>query len=114
MEKTIIISGRPVPFKSTGAFLLRYKAQFRKDALVDLVKLANLFNEDGKLKAEENFEQLDFEVFFNMAWTMAKTADPSIQTPMEWLDTFDEFPLMDVLPQLVDLIKASLKSSKKN
>ena len=33
MEKTIIIEGRQVKFKSTAAAMLRYKAQFGRDML---------------------------------------------------------------------------------
>ena len=39
MEKILTIDGRQVKFKSTGAFLLRYKAQFGRDALQDILKL---------------------------------------------------------------------------
>ncbi len=110
MEKTIIIDERPVVFKSTGAFLLRYKAQFGRDAIRDLARLSEAIDADGKMKDVDTF---DLEVFFNMAWTLAKTADPSIQNQFEWLDTFSEFPIMDVVPELMELFESSIRSSKK-
>lgn len=111
MEKTIIIDGREVRFKSTAAFLLRYKAQFHRDALKDLLKLEKAINTTtGEL---ENYDALDLELFYNLAWVMAKTADPSIPDPETWFDQFSEFPLDDILRETVDLLAASLMGTKK-
>jgi hypothetical protein len=44
---------------------------------------------------------------------LAKTANPSIPDPITWLDQFDEFPLMEIIPELQDLIIASIQSKKK-
>lgn len=111
MEKTLIISGRSVQFKSTGAFLLRYKAQFQKDAIADLLKMEQVTKEFEKGKGLEN---LDLTVFFNLIWTLAKTADPTIPPPMEWLDTFNEFPLMEIIPELQEMLFSTIKASVKS
>lgn len=95
------IDGRQVKFKSTGALLLRYKAQFGRDALQDIMRLYDAVDENGRLK---DLSALDLEVFYNLIWTMAKTADPSIPPPMEWLDTFGEFPLVEIIPELMGMI----------
>lgn len=108
MEKILNIDGRQVKFKSTGAFLLRYKAQFGRDAMKDIYKLSEAVGEDNEIK---NIEALDLEVFYDLVWTLAKTADKSIGPPLEWLDGFDEFPLMDILPEVTDLIFSCLTSS---
>ncbi len=108
MEKELTIDGRPVRFKSTGAFLLRYKNQFGRDALQDIFKLQNAVDESGAVSDAGSF---DLEVIYNLIWTLAKTADPKLPPPLEWLDTFEEFPLADVVPEVVDLIFASLGST---
>ena len=105
MEKILIIDGRQVKFKSTGAFLLRYKAQFGRDAIRDIFKLQDAVDSKNRIK---NIDALDLEVFYNLVWTLAKTADPSIPPPLEWLDEFSEFPLMDIIPEIIDLIFSSL------
>jgi hypothetical protein len=112
MERTLTIDGRQVSFKSTGAFLLRYKAQFQRDGLADIIKLIESFDVTGKKIT--NYETFDLQVFYNIVWTLAKTADKSIPEPMVWLDTFDEFPLVDVLSELTDMITSTLMSTKKN
>jgi hypothetical protein len=105
MEKILTIDGRQVKFKSTGAFLLRYKAQFGRDALQDIFKLQDAVDSKNRIK---NIDALDLEVFYNLVWTLAKTADPSIPPPLEWLDTFGEFPLAEIVPEVIDLIFSSL------
>jgi hypothetical protein len=111
MEKTILIDGKEVRFKSTGATALRYKAQFGKDYLSEILKLNNLNGLD--LNTATSFEGFDFEVFYNIAWVMAKTANPSIPDPITWLDEFDSFPMMDVIPELQDMLLSSIQAKKK-
>lgn len=111
MTKIIKIDGREVEFKSTGAFLLRYKAQFGRDALKDVYKLQDALDKDGNL---ENIDMVDLEIFYNMAFTLAKVADKSIPNdPMDWLDTFSEFPLMDIMPSLIDMMILSFAATQK-
>lgn len=117
MEKILNIDGRQVKLKSTGAFLLRYKAQFHRDALKDIYKLDKAIietgkDEEGKKKYEiTNIDAFDLEVFYNLIWVLAKTANPEIEEPLEWLDTFSEFPLMDIIPEVIDLIFSCISSS---
>ena len=108
MEKILTIDGRQVKFKSTGAFLPKYKAQFGRDALQDIFKLRDAVDSKGQIK---NIDALDLEVFYNLIWTLAKTADPSIPPPLEWLDEFSVFPLNEILPELTELIFASFSTT---
>jgi hypothetical protein len=101
MEKILTIDGRQVKFKSTGAFLLKYKAQFGRDALQDIYKLQSAIDDKNNIK---NIDALNLEVFYDLVWTLAKTADPSLHPPMEWLDTFDQFPIMDFISELYEMI----------
>lgn len=102
-----MIDGKEVPFKSSGAFLLRYKAQFKRDALVELMKLSEGF---GQTK-DMNLEKLDLELFYNLIWTLAKTADNTIPPVFEWLDSFDEFPVLEILTEVMELIMSTLEST---
>lgn len=110
MEKTITIDGKDVRFKSTGATALRYKAQFGKDYFTELLKLNILNNLKKKDMSIEEMEKIDFDIFYNIAWVLAKTADKSIPDPLTWLDEFDTFPIDEILPEIQDLITASIKS----
>ena len=58
------------------------------------------------------------EMFENIAYVMAKHADPSISdTPEEWLDEFNTFSIYQILPQLIELWGLNVETqaeSKKN
>ena len=44
------------------------------------------------------------EMFENIAYVMAKHADPNISdTPEEWLDDFNTFSIYQVLPKIIEL-----------
>lgn len=113
MEKTIMIDDKAVRFRSSGATALRYKMQFNKDFLAEILKLNSLQKLNFQEAAPSDFNSIDFEVFYNISWTLAKTADPSIPDPLTWLDTFDTFPLLDILPELQELITSSIQAKKK-
>ncbi|HHX63229.1 MAG TPA: hypothetical protein GX707_21330 [Epulopiscium sp.] len=108
MEKIIKIGDQEVALKTTGATLLRYKIQFGKDLLTELIKLDGAYK-DGELQPDK----IDFEVFFNILWIMAKTADSTIKPPVEWLDEFEEFPILEVLPKVMEMLVCLMRTSKK-
>lgn len=113
MEKTLTIDNKQVRFKSTAATPYRYKAQFGRDFFKDMMKLFPLTKVDlDKVDEDETIqvllETLDFDMFYNILWSMAKTADKSIPEPMEWLDEFEEFPLMDILQDVFPVIQTML------
>lgn len=120
MEKVIVIDGKNVPLRSTGSTTMRYKAQFASDFLKDIFKLnalVSLVDDDGKMdisKMDDGIlDKIDFEVFNRLIWAFAKTADPqNVQDPITWLDQFDEFPIMDILPEIMDLLTACLSKKK--
>lgn len=112
----IEIDGKKIGFKTNGATPLRYKAQFGKDYFKEILKLAPLEKLIGKEKSEiqvEDFEALDFSLFYNISWVMAKTYDPTIPEPLEWLEQFDEYPIADIIPELQELMASSFQQTKK-
>ena len=113
MEKTVEIDGKKIRFKSNGATPLRYKAQFGKDYFKEILKLAPLQKLNSGNITSEDLNALDFEVFYNISWIMAKTADPTIPEPLEWLEQFEEFPMAQVIPELQDLMLSSFQTTKK-
>ncbi|GEQ22287.1 hypothetical protein CBU02nite_27930 [Clostridium butyricum] len=113
MEKTIEIDGKQVSFKSTAATPLRYKAQFGRDYFSEILKMEELTKIKKTKNQAETLAKIDFNTFYNIIWVLAKTADKKIPEPLEWLDTFEEFPLFEIIPQIQDLIVASIQGKKK-
>ncbi|MDD9149260.1 hypothetical protein OYT88_11915 [Sporolactobacillus sp. CQH2019] len=114
MEKAITIDGKSVRLKTSGAFPMRFQTQFHKDYFKELLKIAPL----GKLGKKKQFdlsdlEKIDFDLFYDIIWTMAKTADPSIPEPLTWLDGFEEFPIIDIISEIQDMLMAMLQTKKK-
>ena len=102
IERTIIISGQEVPFRSSATVPRLYRAKFKRDIFKDLTKLEQSYSkrtEDG-----DELQIEDLEIFENAAYIMACHADPSIpKTIDEWLDQFDMFSIYQVLPQILEL-----------
>lgn len=53
---------------------------------------------------------IDLEVFYNILWVFAKTSNPSIPAPLDWLDSFDSFPLIEIIPELIDMVTSNLRT----
>lgn len=97
MEKTIHIDGRDVRFKATAATIRIYRQLTGRDMLMDMQELQKQSGTDGM-----SVEALT--VFENVAFVMAKQADPTIpDTADEWLDTFEMFSIYLVLPEIIEL-----------
>ena len=102
MEKTIEIDGRQVSFKASASFLLRYRAYFGEDALIDF----------DYLNSNENTTFRNVIIMEKIEWAMAKNADPSIPPLEEWIDSFDEFHTVDIFVELSPIINKSMAITK--
>ena len=114
--RKIEIDGQMVAFKASAAIPRIYRLKFQRDIYKDLRMLEKSVG-DGK---EENFnlDLFSLEMFENIAFVMAKHAEPSMpDTPEEWLDGFNTFSIYQVLPQLIELWGLNVKTdveAKKN
>ena len=116
MEKTITIDDKPVKFKATANTPRMYRQQFQADLFVDIQNL-----NDAWQKARANKEPLPGDalvMFENIAFTMAKQADPEAvpDTADEWLEQFDMFSIWQILPEIIQLWginNLSINESKK-
>ena len=102
IRKDIEIDGQKVAFKASAAIPRIYRLKFQRDIYKDLATLEKSLG-DGKAESS-NLDMFSLEMFENIAFIMAKHADPSIpDTPEEWLDNFNTFSIYQVLPQLIEL-----------
>lgn len=110
MEKTIEIDGRQVRFKASGGTMLRYKMQFGREYLADMADIDKLIGEDRTM----DISGLDLTPFYRIVWVLAKTADDSIPDMLTWYDSFDSFPLFEVVEQLTEILQNNIKIDRKN
>ena len=102
MVRNIEIDGKQVPFKASAAIPRIYRMKFQRDIYKDLKALEKSV---GDNKAEKsNLDMFSLEMFENIAFVMAKHADPALpDSPEEWLDGFNTFSIYQVLPRLIEL-----------
>ena len=110
IKRTITIDGMEVPFKASASLPRLYRAKFRKDILKDFSALKDSVDESDEKNSGLGIESL--EVFENIAWTMAKHADPVgvPDSPDDWLEQFNCFSIYEVLPQLFELWGMNLET----
>ena len=102
MKRNITIDGQEVPFKASAAIPRIYRMRFHRDIYKDLRDLEKGIDKNDP--ENSNLDLFSLEMFENIAYVMAKHADPSIpDTPEEWLDSFNTFSIYQVLPQIIVL-----------
>lgn len=100
--KKIGIDGQDVLFKASAAIPRIYRLKFQRDVYRDLRTLEKSIGEGDE--EHSNLDLFSLEMFENIAYTMAKHADPKIPDDVEeWLDGFNTFSIYQVLPELIKL-----------
>ena len=114
--RKVEIDGKQVPFKASAAIPRIYRIKFNRDIYKDLRSLEKAVGEGDEQNS--NLDLFSLEMFENIAYVMAKHADPNIpDTPEEWLDDFNTFSIYQVLPSIIELWGLNVKTeveSKKN
>ena len=102
MTKVVEIDGKKVPFKASAAIPRIYRVKYGRDIFKDLMKLEKALNDNSA--DDSNLDLFSLETFENIAYLMAKHADPSLpDSAEEWLDEFSVFSIYQVLPEIIEL-----------
>lgn len=103
MDKIVEIDGREVKFRATARTPRLYRMLVGRDMITDMNKLMKAYQR--KKEDEEDLDIIDLQIFEDVAYIMARHADPDIKekTADEWLDTFNMFSVYVVLPHILDL-----------
>ncbi len=117
IKKNITIDGIEVPFKASAAVPRLYRLKFHRDIYKDFAALQTNVKEENEENSTLDIESL--EVFENIAFIMAKHADPDNvpDNPDDFLEQFNTFSIYEILPQLIELWglnTATQVESKKN
>ena len=109
----ILIDGQEVPFKASAAVPRLYRARFGRDLFRDLNDLVKDINTNDENNSMLSIDSL--EVFENIAFIMARYADPTIpDTPEAWLDRFETFSIYQVLPAILKLWGINVETDVEN
>lgn len=138
MESIIKIGDKDVRVNNRAGWTMTYRDQFGRDIVPTLMPLfagaldvvSGLIKETGKIDSVE-FEDIlavadgdalinafihlsgfEFVEILYITWAMAKEADSSIPEPKTWIRSFEEFPIDEVVPEVVKLAFSGMVSSK--
>ncbi len=102
ITRKIEIDGKDVSFKASAAIPRIYRLKFQRDIYKDLRVLEKSVGTSDE--EQSGLDLFSLELFENIAFVMAKHAEPLIpDTPEEWLDGFNTFSIYQVLPKLIEL-----------
>lgn len=105
-DKTIMINGKAVAFKSSATIPKLYRLKIKWDIFKDLSKLEKAYQKKGT-----GFEIEDLEIFENVAYITTYHADKTIPSIIdEWLDQFEMFSIYEVLPEILELWGINLQT----
>ena len=131
MKKTLEFENQSVEVDASMGWLYVYRNEFGHDILPDLLPLletalegiADLYDSESDNlldnltdemveKAIVTLSGLEIVTVINITWAMAKNAVKGTETPQEWVNKFDVFPMDTVLVEITKLILQSCVSSK--
>lgn len=116
VSKHIEIDGKEVLFRASAAIPRMYRVRFHRDIYRDLRNLEKAVKNGSEDNSD--IDLLSLEIFENIAYIMAKHADPALpDTVEEWLDGFNTFSIYRILPSLIELWGLNIQTeiqSKKN
>lgn len=121
--RTIRVGELEIPMRASALVPRLYRAKFGRDMMRDLLalsgkikKAAKSDNADGDDNADgsdSGFDQIDLTIFENVAWILAKHADPAVPSePDDWLDSIPSIlSIYEALPQILALWSDNLKTT---
>lgn len=135
MERTILIDGKEVRLRASASIPRLYRIKFRRDIIHDMAFISKALDKslrarkaaaepaESKTDAKEEtavqaaaLEASDIPLealtmFENVAYLMAKHADPTVPSdPEEWLDGFETFSIYQVFPVIQEMWEANLQA----
>ena len=122
MEKVINIGGKDVKMRASALIPRMYRFKFGRDILWDMTSLKKAFKKRSELpedatdeqKEEATLSEINLMIFENVAYIMAKHADPSIpDDPNEWLDGFEMFSIYEIFPEILQMWNLNNETTSK-
>lgn len=95
--KTIQITGMDVPLKTSAYTPILYSNLFNQNIFADMQDIIMTAGEKGTIPFSKVI------VLYQLAYCMAKHADPKIPPIEEWLDQFDVYDIPEHAADLIEL-----------
>ncbi|MCT0009827.1 hypothetical protein EFL45_06395 [Weissella confusa] len=117
MKKIVNIGGTEVNMVTSGATPIFYRNEFNGDFFSKFKAIIELATKSSEAKTdterfETTFNSEEILLIQQFAWVYAKNANANIAPLEQWLAEFEEFPVFDVLSELVELMMTSITTKK--
>ena len=117
MRKILTIGGNDIAFECNAATPFIYKAEFRKDFFGELIKFSKALGGKQLDLDDLSYEDIDhanFNIYAQMAWACAKSADQKNTKPfLDWLNENPEFNLIEHGGIIAELVINYMNTKKK-
>lgn len=103
MEKIVKLGGKEILLKATAMNLLIYQEQFGEDMFHAKGELIDVFGQK-----EIKYKDIPSVTVMKLFWTMAKTGNPDFPPFREWVESLDEFPVVELYNDNIELFLANM------
>ena len=133
MKKIINVDGREIKLQDSYAFALYFKQQTGKDFLsvvlpvisdslraagdnlegledLESLKIKDLTHLTAQVL--ENVYTLELTDLYDLVWSLAKAGNKNLEDPIEFYSEFDDFPIIEVLGEILPWLIESCGASK--
>ena len=116
MERVVSFGRQEILMRASALTPRLYRAQTGRDLLSDIRQLQTAYADSVAASKDGNMSMAavpDLTIFGDVAWIMAKQADPTVpDTVEEWLDSIDGvFSIYEIMPQIMDLWAANIATT---
>jgi len=112
LVRNIQVGTISVPMRASALIPRLYRIKFGRDLMRDMSRLQKNM-QAAKEDPDTELDAVDLTIFENVAWLLAKHADPTApDDPDEWLDNLPGvLSIYEALPQIVSLWSENLKTT---
>lgn len=112
LVRDIPVGAITVPMRASALIPRLYRVKFGRDIIRDMTRLQKNMNE-AKDDPDVDLDVADLTIFEDVAWIMAKHADPNVPSdPDEWLDGIPGvLSIYEALPEIIALWSENLNTT---
>lgn len=112
LVRDIPVGSITIPMRASAQIPRLYRVKFGRDIMRDMMRLQKNMHA-AQENPDADLDAADLTIFEDVAWIMAKHADPNVPSdPDEWLDSIPGvLSIYEALPEIISLWSDNLKTT---
>lgn len=112
LVRDIPVGSITIPMRASAQIPRLYRVKFGRDIMRDMMRLQKNMHA-AQENPDADLDAADLTIFEDVAWIMAKHADPNVPSnPDEWLDSIPGvLSIYEALPEIISLWADNLKTT---